>query len=73
VPRLDEAKLFVKRALKEARKPSGKPWKNSDLLFVGHSLGGWIAEGVGLEYPGSQIATLQTGGLKVVFSLFLGI
>lgn len=34
---------------------------NERIEFHGHSLGGWVAEGVGNDYPGSRTATIEPG------------
>ena len=34
---------------------------SEELGFFGHSLGGFIAEGVGNDYPGSRTGTVQSG------------
>ncbi len=55
VGRLEEAKKFVDSVTKRER------MQNKDLRFVGHSLGGFIAEGVRNQYVGSQATTFASG------------
>merc|ERR1711991_676361 len=59
IDRLDEARAFVRGAL--GGHVSRGIVKNQYLQFFGHSLGGFIAEGVGLDYAGARIGTIQSG------------
>jgi hypothetical protein len=60
IKRLEEAREFVAKALVYSRN-NGKRWKNEELRFYGHSLGGFVAESLIYEYPGSRSATMATG------------
>jgi hypothetical protein len=60
IKRLEEAREFVAKALLYSRN-NGKRWKNEELRFYGHSLGGFVAESLIYEYPGSRSATMATG------------
>jgi len=57
VARLDAARQFVKDCISNRH----GTYENSRLEFFGHSLGGWLAEGVGNDYNGSVTGTIQTG------------
>lgn len=54
--RLDESRQFVHETLQ------ANPFVTStnQIHFAGHSLGGWVAEGVSRDYPGSYVITFQT-------------
>lgn len=56
IPRLNEARAFVAKV--RAKHPE---LTNQQLDFNGHSLGGFIAEGVGNDYPGARTATIEAG------------
>lgn len=61
VGRLEEAKKFVDTVAKREH------LQNKDLKFVGHSLGGFIAEGVRNQYVGSQATTFSSGAPMQLF------
>ena len=61
IRRLDEARQFVKNTVQQLKiKPlSNGKWEK--LTFHGHSLGGFIAEGVGNDWYGGFTGTVQSG------------
>jgi len=60
IERLDEARIWTRKVVKRmAGKVSASGYKG--FRFFGHSLGGWVAEGVGNDYPGSLTATIEAG------------
>jgi hypothetical protein len=62
IPRLDEARAFTKKALQIYKKVYKFDLDiDQNLVFFGHSLGGFLAEGVFRDYPGSRCFTVQPG------------
>jgi hypothetical protein len=60
VQRLEQAKTFV--AQERQRNPDVK---QKDMDFMGHSLGGFIAEGVRSFYPGSRAIVVSPGTVRL--------
>lgn len=58
IPRLNEARAFVASVLREF------PTRQTDLHFTGHSLGGFIAQGVGADYPAAITTTVQAATVR---------
>src|SRR6185369_1824154 len=56
IPRLDEARKFVQTVGKEFPPVGAK-----DTEFYGHSLGGFIAEGVRQDYAGTRATVVHAG------------
>jgi hypothetical protein len=61
VGRVEEAKKFVADVVAREK------LQNQDLKFVGHSLGGFIAEGVRNGYVGSRATTFSSGAPLAAF------
>jgi hypothetical protein len=61
IPRLNEAREFVKKTLQTVKVPNG------NLRFYGHSLGGFIAEGVRNGYVGARAITIHAGSPRLFF------
>ena len=61
VGRLEEAKKFVAQVQKENNYADG------DMIMTGHSLGGFIAEGVRNQHVGAKAATMSSGAPLAMF------
>ncbi len=61
VGRVEEAKKFVAEIVEREK------LNNADLKFVGHSLGGFVAEGVRNQYVGSSATTFSSGAPIAAF------